>query len=260
MDFSTEQLFAAALLGVVGLLIGSFLNVVAYRLPLGLSVVSPSRSFCPNCKSQLGASENIPLLSYLIQRGKCRHCGVAISAHYPLIELATGILYAATALNAGFSPELAPDLVFVTMLVAITATDLEHRIIPNKILIVAVALGIPLQAWARPDEWLQWMLAALIGFGAMLLIALIYPRGMGMGDVKLTGVMGLFLGRALGPAMAVAFIAGTVVGLALMARKGVQEGRKTAVAFGPFLAFGGLVGLFYGDSMLDWYLDFLSGG
>lgn len=252
---TSEQIFTAIAAGVFGLLLGSFLNVVAHRLPKGESPWRPSRSYCPQCEAQLTALDNVPVLSYVFLRGRCRHCGAPISWRYPFVELTTGVLFFLLGGWLGASPELAVDLVFTTTLVTVTAADLEYRIIPNKVLIAAVALGVPLQAWANPDQWPEWLLAAAIGFGAMLLIALAYPRGMGMGDVKLAGVMGLFLGRSLGPAMMVAFLAGTIVGIGVMVRKGVAEGRKTAVPFGPFMALGGVVAMFWGEAMVDAYLN-----
>ncbi len=250
-----EQLYTAVAAGVFGLVLGSFLNVVAYRLPIGQSPWSPSRSYCPHCEARLTARDNVPVLSYVLLRGKCRHCGEPISPRYPLVELATGVLFFLVGGWLGLVPELAVDLVFVATLITVTAADIEHRIIPNQVLIAAVAVGAPLQAWVRPDEWVTWALAAAIGFGVMLLIALAYPRGMGMGDVKLAGVMGLFLGRSLGPAMMIAFLAGTIVGIGVMMRKGIAEGRKTAVPFGPFMALGGIVAMFWGESLVDLYLE-----
>ncbi len=252
---TTEQILTAIAAGAFGLMVGSFLNVVAHRLPIGQSPWSPKRSYCPSCQTQISAFENVPVVSYLVLRGRCRHCGEPISWRYPLVELVTGGLYFVLGGWLGLTPALAVDMVFVAMLVAVTAADLKYRIIPDKVLLVAIALGAPLQAWARPDEWMQWAFAAAIGFGVMLLIALAYPRGMGMGDVKLAGVMGLFLGKSLGPAMLVAFFAGTLVGIAVMVRKGVSEGRKTAVPFGPFMALGGIGAMFWGEQMVDAYLE-----
>lgn len=251
---SSEQMLTAIVAGFLGLAVGSFLNVVAHRLPIGQSPWSPRRSYCPHCETRLTTLDNVPVFSYVFLRGRCRHCGERISWRYPFVEFVTAALFFCLGGWLGLVPVLAVDLVFVAMLVTVTAADLEHRIIPNQVLIAAVAVGLPLQAWARPDEWKEWLLAAAIGFSAMLLVALIYPRGMGMGDVKLAGVMGLFLGRSLGPAMMVAFLAGTIVGVGVMMRKGIAEGRKTAVPFGPFMALGGIVAMFWGESMVDFYL------
>jgi leader peptidase (prepilin peptidase)/N-methyltransferase len=256
---TSEQVITAVACGVFGLALGSFLNVVGHRLPIGQSPWSPSRSYCPHCETQLTALDNVPVLSYLVLRGHCRHCGEPISIRYPAIELATGVVFFALGGWLGLTPQLAVYLAFATTLAAVTAADLEHRIIPNKILIASLIAGAPLQLWANPDQWLEWLLAAAIGFTVMFLIVFAYPKGMGMGDVKLAGVMGLYLGRSLGPAMLTAFLAGTVVGIGVMMRKGVAEGRKTAVPFGPFMALGGVVGMFWGEDLVDLYLDAFNG-
>ena len=240
-----------------GLLVGSFVTVVAYRVPRGESVVAP-RSRCPGCGAQIAAYDNLPVFSWLLLRGRARCCGTAISPRYPLTELALGVLYAATVAVLGDDPgEVALGLVFVTTLLAVTLTDLERRIIPNKILLVAAVLGVAIAAVAVPDTLRERALAAAAAGGLLFLAALIYPRGMGLGDVKLAAVMGLFLGRNVAPAMLVALLVGALVGLAMIAREGAAA-RKRAIPFGPFLACGGLVGLFAGDQLVDWYLGTFS--
>jgi leader peptidase (prepilin peptidase)/N-methyltransferase len=146
-------------------------------------------------------------------------------------------------------------LALVLLLVPVVLIDLDHRIIPNKLMLVGAVVAPAILLATASDDLLEHALAALAAGGFFLLAALAYPRGMGMGDVKLAAVLGLFLGRAVGPAIFVALIAGTLVGAAVIARKGAREGRKTAVPFGPFLALGGVVALFAGDAMVDWYLD-----
>jgi leader peptidase (prepilin peptidase) / N-methyltransferase len=243
----------AALLFLFGLLIGSFLTVVAHRLPRGESVVG-GRSHCPSCGAQIAAYDNVPVFSWLALRGHARCCGVPISARYPLTELATGALYAATALVLwGDAGEIALGLCFVTMLVAITLIDLERRIIPNKILLVGAVVGFVLAASTDPGSLPERAIALAAAGGLLFAVALAYPRGMGMGDVKLAAVMGLYLGRSVAPALLIAFAAGSLVGLALIARHGAAA-RKRAVPFGPFLALGGVVALLWGDRMVDWYL------
>ncbi|MBK5231249.1 MAG: prepilin peptidase, partial [Thermoleophilia bacterium] len=140
-------------------------------------------------------------------------------------------------------------------LIVVTNTDLDLRVVPNKILFVSLLAGLVAQAAVRPDDWLSWSVAAPAAFMAMFLVVLAYPRGMGMGDAKLAGVMGVYLGRAVAPALLLAFFAGTVVGIGVMAKKGVAEGRKTALPFVPFMALGGVFALFAGDSVIEWYLD-----
>lgn len=242
------------LLGLAGLAAGSFASVLAHRVPRGESIVGP-RSRCPDCGTRIAAYDNLPLISWLWLRGRCRHCGNRISVRYPAIEIALAGLYVATFLV--FSDDvgqLALGLVFVTTLATITLTDLELRVIPNRILIVAAVIGIAILAVTDPSVLPDRAIAAAAAGGLLLLVALAYPRGMGMGDVKLAALMGLYLGRAVAPALLIGFAAGALVGVALIARHGA-EARKRAIPFGPFLAFGGLVGLFVGDELVSLYLD-----
>jgi leader peptidase (prepilin peptidase)/N-methyltransferase len=236
-----------------GLIIGSFLTVVAHRVPRGESVVG-GRSHCPACGAQIAAYDNVPLLSWLALRGRARCCGATISPRYPLTELVTGALFAATALVFRDEPgELALGLVFVSTLVAVTLTDLERRIIPNKVLLVAAFLALAIAAVSDPASLPERAIAAAAAGGLLLAAALAYPRGMGLGDVKLAATMGLFLGREVAPAILVALLAGSLVGLAMIARHG-SAARKQAIPFGPFLALGGVVALFAGEELVDWYL------
>jgi leader peptidase (prepilin peptidase) / N-methyltransferase len=247
---------AAVLLFPVGLIFGSFATAVAHRIPRGESVVT-GRSRCPGCGEQIAAYDNVPVLSWLVLRGRCRNCGVAISTRYPLTELAMAVLFVLTTVVLGTDDlgELALGLVFVALLVMVTLTDLERRVIPNSILIVGAAIGLGIIIGTDPSSLPERGIAAVAASGFLLVAALLYPRGMGMGDVKLAAVMGLFLGREVAPAMLVALVAGALYGVAIMLREGTAAGRKRAVPFGPFLAFGGLVGLLAGSEILDWYLD-----
>jgi leader peptidase (prepilin peptidase)/N-methyltransferase len=244
---------AAVIAFVAGLMAGSFVSVVAHRVPRGESIVGP-RSRCPACGTQIPAYANVPVVSWVALRGRARCCGAAISARYPLTELSLGVLYLLTVLvlwdDAG---EVALGLVFVTTLVAVTLTDLEQRIIPNKILLVAAVLEVAIAAATDPGSLPERAAAAAAAGGALFLAALAYPRGMGLGDVKLAAVMGLFLGRNVAPAILAALVAGSAVGLAMIAREGAAA-RKKAIPFGPFLAFGGVVGLLLGDQLVNWYL------
>ncbi|HEX2265065.1 MAG TPA: prepilin peptidase [Solirubrobacterales bacterium] len=248
----------AALLGFLGgLLAGSFVTVVAHRVPRGESIVGP-RSRCPGCGTQIAAYDNVPVLSWAVLRGRARCCGASISARYPLTELALGALYAATVLVLWDDPtELALGLVFVTTLVAVTLTDLERRIIPNKILLVAAVLAVAIAAVGDPGSLPERAIAAAAAGGLFFAAALAYPKGMGLGDVKLAATMGLFLGRDVAPAIFVALLAGSIVGLAMMAREGAGA-RKRGIPFGPFLAFGGVAGLLLGDELIDLYLGTFS--
>ena len=237
-----------------GLVAGSFVTAVAHRVPRGISIAGP-RSQCPACGAQIAAYDNVPLLSWLLLRGRARCCGTRISPLYPLTELSVGILFAVTALvhRHDSVAEIAIDLIFVTMLAAITLTDLEQRIIPNKILLAGAALCVAIAAPTDPGGMPERLIAAASAGGLLFLVALAYPAGMGLGDVKLAATMGLFLGRAVAPAILVALLAGSIVGLALIARHGASA-RKMAIPFGPFLALGGIVGMLAGNQLIDLYL------
>jgi leader peptidase (prepilin peptidase) / N-methyltransferase len=243
----------AAFAFVAGLLAGSFATAVAHRVPRGVSIVGP-RSKCPACGSQIAAYDNVPLFSWLLLRGRARCCGVRISPLYPLTELTVGALFAAAVvIEWGDPARIAIDFVFVTMLAAITLTDLDRRIIPNKILLAGAILCLAIAAPTDPGGLVERGVAAAAAGGLLFAVALAYPKGMGLGDVKLTATMGLFLGRAVAPAILVALLAGSIVGLALIARHG-QQARKMAIPFGPFLAFGGIVGMLAGDALMKLYL------
>jgi leader peptidase (prepilin peptidase)/N-methyltransferase len=240
-----------------GLLLGSFVTVVAHRVPRGESVVA-GRSRCPACGAQIAAYDNVPVLSWTVLRGRSRCCGTAISARYPLTELTMAVLYAATVLVLWDDPtEIALGLVFVTMLVAVTLTDLERRIIPNRILLVTMVLGVAIAAVGDPGSLPERAIAAVAAGGLFFLAALAYPRGMGLGDVKLAATMGFFLGRDVAPAILVALLAGSAAGLAIIAREGA-DARKRAIPFGPFLAFGGVIGLLLGGELIDLYASTFS--
>src|SRR5262249_19845093 len=201
------------------------------------------------------AYDNVPLLSWVLLGGRCRSCTAEIPARYPLIELVVGAAFAATAVVLHDDPvALALGLVFVALLAAVTVTDLERRVIPNVILLAGALTATVIVAATDPSS-LPERLGAAIGAGGFLLLAgLIYPRGMGMGDVKLAAVMGLFLGVEVIPALFVGFLLGALVGVALMLRHGVGA-RKRAIPFGPFLATGGVIALLAGGQMIDAYLN-----
>jgi leader peptidase (prepilin peptidase)/N-methyltransferase len=244
----------AAFAFVSGAVAGSFVSVVAHRIPRGESIVGP-RSRCPQCGHRVAAYDNVPIVSWVLLRGRCRSCGERISPAYPIVELALGAAFLATALVFRGQPaELALGLVFVTMLAAVTLTDLERRMIPNVVLAAGALAGAGLVLAAYPDSLAEHGIAAAAAGGALLIVAVAYPRGMGMGDVKLAAVMGLYLGRAVAPALLVGFAAGALVGAGMMLRHGAAA-RKRAIPFGPFLALGGLAALFAGDQLVEAYLD-----
>jgi leader peptidase (prepilin peptidase)/N-methyltransferase len=243
-----------AIVFVLGLVAGSFVTAVAHRVPRGLSIAGP-RSMCPSCETQIAAYDNVPVVSWLLLRGRSRCCGAPISPRYPLTELAVGALFAATVAVYWDEPaEAAIGCVFVVMLAAITLTDLEQRIIPNKILIVGAVICLAIAAPTDPSGLLERAIAAAAAGAVFFAVVLAYPKGMGLGDLKLAATMGLFLGRAVAPAILAALLIGSVVGLALIARHGAGA-RKMAIPFGPFLALGGVIGLLAGDQLVDLYLS-----
>ena len=243
-----EQLAFAA---PFGLIIGSFLNVVAYRLPRGESLVSPA-SRCTTCGEEVRPYDNVPVLSWLALRGRCRHCGEGISPRYPAVELLTGLLFAAIVVARGVDTRLFLELPFAAMLVAVAAIDIDHRIVPNRILAPMALYGLAAAALVDPHLLLAGVIAGAGAFTFLLLAALAHPAGMGMGDVKLAGVMGLFLGLSIVPALAVAFLAGSIVGAAVLVRHGAGA-RKRALPFAPFMAFGGVTGLLAGPELVHLY-------
>lgn len=243
---------ALAVLG--GMIAGSFVTVVGYRVPRGESIVGP-RSRCTSCGRQIAAYDNVPVLSWLALRGRSRCCGERISARYPLTEAGLGALYAAVVAVLWDDPtEVALGLVLVTTLLAVTLTDLDRRVIPNKVLLVSAIAGLAIVAVGDPGSLPERAIAAVAAGGGLFLVVFAYPRGMGLGDAKLAAVMGLFLGRNVAPALLVALLAGSLVGMAIIAREGAAA-RKRAIPFGPFLAFGGVVGLLLGDQLVELYLS-----
>jgi leader peptidase (prepilin peptidase)/N-methyltransferase len=244
---------------VVGLVIGSFLNVVIHRVPRGESVVSP-RSRCPGCGTEISARDNIPVLSWLLLRGRCRTCGEPISARYPLVELLTGALFAAVTWWAGASWALPAYLYLAAIGVALSAIDLDTKRLPNPIVLPSYVVALVLfllpavldGAW---DAYLRAVLAGAALFAFYFLLAFIYPAGMGFGDVKLSGVLGIYLGWVSWALVALgtfaAFLLGAVVGIAVIV--GGKGGRKTKVPFGPFMIIGTFLALFFGQSVVDWY-------
>jgi len=241
------------LIGILGAAVGSFLNVVIHRVPLRESVVTPG-SRCPDCGVAIKPYDNVPVLSWLWLRGRCRGCGAEISPRYPAIELLTGVAFAAVALVRGVDLDLIAELPFVAVLIAVAAIDLEHKVIPNRIVLPTALYGLAVAALLNAGETPELLLAGGGAFLAMLIVALVQPKGMGMGDVKLAGVMGLYLGIAIIPALLLAFLAGSLVGLALVAARGAAA-RKQGIPFGPFLAIGGLVGLLAGTDLVGLYSD-----
>jgi leader peptidase (prepilin peptidase)/N-methyltransferase len=245
---------AATFAGVLGAIVGSFLNVVAYRLPRHESLITPA-SHCPRCGTPVKPYDNIPILSWLLLRGHCRSCGEPISVRYPLVEAATAALCVGAVLASDSTVTIALSLLLILLVVPAALIDIEHRVIPNRITVpgavLALAIGLALDPSGEPER----IIAALAAGGFLLLAALAYPGGMGMGDVKLAAVMGLCLGAAVAPAILIALLSGVVLGASIIARNGAAEGRKTAIPFGPFLAAGALVAVFTGQQIVDLYIN-----
>jgi leader peptidase (prepilin peptidase)/N-methyltransferase len=236
-----------------GLAVGSFLNVVAARLPLSRSIVYPG-SACMSCEAKLAWYDNVPLLSWALLRGRCRHCGAAISWRYPAVEGLTALLIAGCALKFGLTWDAAIAAVFCATLVAISATDYERRIIPNRIVLPAAVIVLAGNTIVHPS--VEWIAAGLGASGFLLVAALAYPAGMGMGDVKLALLLGVAVGRTVPVALMVGMIAALVPSAILLAKHG-SAARKMGIPFGPFLALGGVVALFAGHALLNAYLGLL---
>jgi leader peptidase (prepilin peptidase)/N-methyltransferase len=243
----------AALALAPGLALGSFLNVVAARVPLKRSLVRPG-SACMSCAAPIAWYDNVPVVSYLVLRGRCRSCGTRIGWVYPAVELVSALLVAACVLDFGLTFEAAIAAFFCCVLVAISAVDLEHRIVPDRIVLPATLVVLTAQTIRDPSP--EWFLAALGAALFLFLAVLAYPAGMGMGDVKLALLMGAALGKLVAVAMMIGMLAALVPGLYLLARHG-QAARKMGIPFAPFLALGSVVALFAGGALLDWYLGFL---
>lgn len=244
----------AAFAGVLGAVFGSFLNVVVHRLPRHESLVTPA-SHCPKCGTPVKPYDNVPVLSWLLLRGHCRGCGAAISVRYPLVEALSAALCAGAVLTHHSASGIALSVTLILLVVPAALIDLEHRIIPNRLTglgaVLALALGLALDPADEPSR----LIAGAAAGGFLLLAALAYPAGMGMGDVKLAGMMGLFLGAAVAPALLIALVVGVLAGMAVIASMGAQAGRRTAVPFGPSLAVGALVAVFAGHQLVGVYVN-----
>jgi leader peptidase (prepilin peptidase) / N-methyltransferase len=244
----------AALALAPGLALGSFLNVVAARVPLKRSLVSPP-SACMSCGTEIAWYDNIPLVSWLVLRGRCRACSAPIAWRYPAVELLAGLLFAACFWKFGLSGSALVAAFFCLTLVAVSATDLERHIIPNRIVVPAGVAVLVANTALHPSP--RWAIAAAAASGFLFVAALAYPAGMGMGDVKLAFLMGAALGSSVGPAMFIGLFAALVPSVVLLARHG-RAARKMGFPLGPFLALGAVIGLFAGPWLLHAYFS-LSG-
>ncbi len=233
------------------LALGSFVNVVAARVPQRRSVVRP-RSACMSCATELAWYDNIPVISWVALHGRCRSCGARISPLYPAVELATAGLVAACFVVFGLTGEAVVASFFCTVLVAVTATDLTHRIVPNRIVLPAALVVLLAQTALDPSP--EWLLGALGASGFLFAAAIAYPAGMGMGDVKLALLLGAMLGYLVGVGLMIGMVAALVPSIYLLARHGAAA-RKMGIPFAPFLAFGAIVALFAGQVIFDAYLS-----
>ncbi len=257
------EVVLAGFITCLGLVVGSFLNVVIWRVPRGQSVVSPP-SHCPRCDAPIRTRDNIPVLSWLMLRGRCRDCGARISARYPGVEALTAGLFLLVTISLGLTLDLPAFLYLTALGVALALIDLDTKRLPNALTlpaypIVAALLVLPAAVDGQWGDYGRAMVGALALFGLYLIMALVYPAGMGMGDVKLSGVLGMALAW-LGWAQWIvgsflAFLLGAIVGVGLMLFRGA--GRRTAIPFGPYMLVGALLGILAGSAIADWYLDLL---
>ena len=236
--------------GLLGLIAGSFLNVVIHRVPLHQSVVWPA-SHCPECGEPIQPRDNLPLVSYALLRGRCRNCKARIPARYPVVEALTGMLFAGAAYEFGLGLELLSGLALIATLIALAGIDLEHRLLPNAIVGPAALAGFTLAVLESPGRWWVYLGSALALAGGLLVLALAYPGGMGMGDVKMGGMLGAFLGPYAALAVFLGALCGAITGGLLMATGKMQ--RRQALPFGVFMAIGGIVTLFVGPELWELY-------
>ncbi|MEM7480602.1 MAG: prepilin peptidase [Acidobacteriota bacterium] len=254
------DLLANAYAAVFGLAIGSYLNVVIHRLPRGLSTIAP-RSRCPVCRSAIRHRDNVPVLSYLLLGGRCRCCWVPISPRYALVEALTAVLFVGCLQAFGISLGAMVAMLFVSLLVALAGIDLDHYILPDRLTLPGIAVGLLLQPWAPWTDFAGALIGTLAGGGVLLAVwglwyLLRREEGMGLGDVKMLAMVGAFLGwKGMAVTFLVATAAGALIGVALIVSG--RSGRRAKLPFGVFLSLGALVGLFWGPPLVDAYLELL---
>ncbi len=253
-------LFLYTMAFVLGTCIGSFVNVCIYRIPAGLSIVHPPSS-CPGCNMRIRFYDNIPIFSYLMLKGKCRSCNTPISFRYPFVELLTGTFAVACVISFGPTFAGMVAFIFVTVLIVITFIDLDHRIIPDAISLPGILLFF-LASFGNPSiDWQSSALGILAGGGSLLAVAWGYQlftgrEGMGGGDIKLLGMIGAMVGwQGVVFSLFAASVLGTAIGLAVMVRSG--KDMRLAIPFGPFLAAGAIIYLFFGNELIHWYFNIL---
>jgi leader peptidase (prepilin peptidase)/N-methyltransferase len=242
-----------------GMCIGSFLNVCIFRLPSSMSIIRPSHSLCPHCKSAIKFYDNIPVISYLWLKGRCRNCKASISLRYPLVELITGILAVAILFLSGLTLEGLVYFIFISSLLVITFIDIDHKIIPDVITLPGIPIGIAASFLLPAMTLKSSLIGLLVGGGSLLIVAWVYSlitrkEGMGGGDIKLLGMIGTFIGwKGVIFTIFAASLSGTLVGIIVMLQK--RENLKFAIPFGPFLSIGAISYVFFGEKIMFWYLQ-----
>ena len=254
-------LFFVVFIGIVGLMVGSFSNVCVHRIPLHISVVSP-RSRCPSCGRSIAWYDNIPLVSWALLRGKCRHCHSPISVRYPILELLMGLSWAGLAWHFGFSPQLLQALVLVSLLWILTLIDLETGLLPNLLTFPGIAIGLAFSFWL--GYWQDAVIGVVAGYGVFWLVARLFlmvtgREGMGYGDFKLLAMLGAFMGwQALPFIIFASSLVGAVVGIIFLYVS--RKGMRTEIPFGPYLAVAGMAWFLWGESILQWYAGLIRVG
>lgn len=249
--------YMAVFVFLLGAAIGSFLNVCIYRLPLDQSIVSPG-SRCMSCGAAVRWFDNIPIISWIILRGRCRGCGTGFSIRYPLVELLTACVMLILFLRFGLSVSFAVYALLVAALIVVTFIDFDHQIIPDEISLSGVILGFLASFFLPEPGWASSLAGIVVGWGSLALVFYVYlwltgREGMGGGDAKLLAMLGAFLGwKAVPFIIFTSSLVGSVVGLSLMGLQ--RKGRHLAIPFGPYLAMGAVLYIFYGPQLINWYL------
>jgi leader peptidase (prepilin peptidase)/N-methyltransferase len=240
-----------------GLCVGSFLNVCIYRIPAHKSIVYPG-SACPSCNTYIKFYDNIPILGYVMVKGRCRYCGNPISIRYPLVEFLGGLLVLSMVFKFGITFSMLTYFIFAAALIIITFIDIDYQIIPNEISLPGIIIGLGLSFVIPTLTPIESLLGIIIGGGSLWLVATFYMlitrrEGMGFGDVKLLGMIGAFVGwKGVLVTIFAASAIGTIIGVAAMLKN--RKDMKMAIPFGPFLSIGAIIYLFFGDTLIDWYL------
>lgn len=249
-----NKVFLYIIFIISGLAVGSFLGVAAYRLPRKLSLIKP-KSFCPNCRKKIPFYDNIPVISFIILKGRCRFCKNKIPRNTLYIELLTALLFVLNYIFFGLSIKTISGIILCSVLIVISFIDIEFQIIPNIIILPFSIVGLGFSIFFNLERWWLPLAFSAGAFLFMLIIHLVYPRGMGMGDVKLSLMIGAFLVRSVIPALFLGFLLGALYGVLLIIIK--RKRLKQPVPFGPFISSGSIIALFWGNNILKWYVSFL---